>query len=160
MLKGNPESWQKLPGESAAQYEAFLYFLKMGADRSLRKAYQATGATWRWAERWKWVDRAEAFDSHIAAQSIEGIIEARVAANIRQAEIGVELQEFARQRLDQFREHGGKMTPYDAARIAQIGATMERLALGEPTRNVEETRKSLEAVAVQVEVHDSRKVSD
>ena len=155
-------SWERMKGEPTSDYEAFLHFLKQGPTRT----FEATKRTfkgrisWRTKNNWKWVERAEAFDDHMASKDLAAIMGDREEANQRQAEIGRQMQELAQERLAAFKEAGGRVSAIEAARIAEIGAKLERLALGEPTEEASRTRKTLEGFLLAIEVSDSRKVTD
>lgn len=64
--------WEMAVGETSKAYTAFQTYLELGADRSIRQAAIDAGhdySTYRdWARRWRWTQRAAAFDAHVAEQ--------------------------------------------------------------------------------------------
>jgi hypothetical protein len=71
--------WDRFPGETSRQFEAFKVYRDMGPSRSLDAACaQAAGrrrergkrvtGTWgKWSSTWSWPDRAKAYDIHLEA---------------------------------------------------------------------------------------------
>ena len=67
-------SWERLPNETPRAYHAFCIFRDLGPDRSQDKAYardcdergrkpaKAPGSWSKWSIKYKWVERAEAYD--------------------------------------------------------------------------------------------------
>jgi len=68
------ESWSRRDDESSRAYFCFLQYLNAGAERSVRATFrqvsgkpgatQAPGSWNTWVERYEWLDRAAAYDSH------------------------------------------------------------------------------------------------
>lgn len=60
------EAWERQPGETPQAFEAFQRYRDMGADRSVVKVAKAVGKSAslldRWRGRWRWNERARAFD--------------------------------------------------------------------------------------------------
>jgi hypothetical protein len=71
-----PQSWAKKKGESGEAYQSFLRFRDLGPDRTLSAVYQGctdgvpkhVSLLKRWSARWAWVERCEAWDSHLQAE--------------------------------------------------------------------------------------------
>ena len=71
------QAWGKLPNESGRAYAAFCGYRDLGAERSIDGAYRAhrgasatvraPGRWFQWSTRFAWVERAEAFDDHLAS---------------------------------------------------------------------------------------------
>jgi len=65
-------SWDKQPRESARAYEAARLYFEMRADRShaavAQKLRKNKSLIERWSSKWRWIDRALAFDAHLSAQ--------------------------------------------------------------------------------------------
>lgn len=70
--EGQP--WSKRPDESARQFQAFLCYLDLGADRSVEKVAQKTGYSQKQAERlssrYAWTFRADQWDAWQANQKV------------------------------------------------------------------------------------------
>jgi len=69
------ESWERLPGESAAAFAAFCSFRDFGADRNIRKAVDSAEKedctrvkryrVWRnWCTQFRWRERAADYDNY------------------------------------------------------------------------------------------------
>lgn len=62
--------WDQQQGESAQAHEAARLYFGLGADRSLevvaQKLTKSTTIIKRWSTRWTWVERARAYDQHLA----------------------------------------------------------------------------------------------
>ena len=63
------QPWERQPGETSRQYEAFCAYRNLGPRRSLVKAYSALNPGGRLPRKWhtwssglSWVQRAEAYD--------------------------------------------------------------------------------------------------
>lgn len=153
--------WARLPGEPAAAYDAFLDYLKQDpANRNFEAVFRHHKASWRTKERWQWAKRAEAFDGGLSERKLEALETQRAEAATRQATIGRDMQQLASDRLKAFAEHGGRISAMEAAKIAEIGARLERLALGEPTENVMQTKQTIEAFVLQVEQRPATDITD
>lgn len=66
------EPWEETPGESVEAHRAFLAYRDIEAGRTLEGARKALGKgagyrrlCERWSSRWRWVDRARAWDDHL-----------------------------------------------------------------------------------------------
>jgi hypothetical protein len=103
-----PPPWEQLDGESSAAYERFRRYRDAGPRRSVRVAGDvprgrpASGYVRRLAERWRWRERAHAWDLEVhrrrdrarldAAASVDDVqraVDAAFAALLSQA--GIEL---------------------------------------------------------------------
>ena len=85
------ESWERLPGESAAAFGAFCSFRDYGAERNIRKAVDSTEKdesvrvkryrVWRnWCSQFRWRERAADYDNYtekLKAAEIRKTIEAQ-----------------------------------------------------------------------------------
>lgn len=62
--------WNRQSGEGVKPFSAFKIYLDLGEDRSLEKVSQKSAKSIpllkRWSSRWEWVNRAAAYDTHIA----------------------------------------------------------------------------------------------
>jgi hypothetical protein len=60
----------RLPSESAKAYAALVVYAEMGAERSTAKVAQKLGKSIalmnRWSSQHRWVERARAYDAHLA----------------------------------------------------------------------------------------------
>ena len=87
-MSDKPQAWDQHPGETPKAYAAFLEYVSMGADRTVRESARrfhskskstgpqiTTVGLWlRWSAKHKWVSRGIARDEWIARTSDEQII--------------------------------------------------------------------------------------
>lgn len=61
--------WERQSGESAPAYAAAWAYFQMGSERSLsavaRNFHKSKTLLARWSVRWRWAERAEAYDRHL-----------------------------------------------------------------------------------------------
>jgi hypothetical protein len=84
-------AWDRQEGEPAAAYARFLRYRNLGPGRSVAAAYVAgtsrhkkacdgpPGSWGREAARWRWVERADAWDVHVGLDLGEHAIAAQLA---------------------------------------------------------------------------------
>ncbi len=79
--RAKKQPWDRLPGEPLASYARFVAYKSLGAGRSLLLAYQAIKGSQRqhppgcWTKdsvRYKWVDRARAWDLAVMSSVGQG----------------------------------------------------------------------------------------
>lgn len=132
---GDLNPWDIQPGESATAYEAFATYRDMGADRSVAKAGQKLGKATRtleaWTTRWRWVERAGAFDKHVAVIAAAQSVEDHVAIKARHAAAGIALQEWG---LAVIEATAGDAKPTDGIAAVVRGVAVERKARDIPDR--------------------------
>jgi hypothetical protein len=67
---GASPAWNRMPRETARAHEAAGLYFKMRANRSLAAVSKRLGKNVslmeRWSTRWDWVNRATAYDDHVA----------------------------------------------------------------------------------------------
>lgn len=147
--------WEPQKGETRQAYEAFTCYRDLGSERSLEAVGRELEKSWklcgRWSSRWKWIDRAAAYDAHMA--EIEQ--KAREKALTKKAEdwatkeleMAALLYDKAKSMLafplaKQVTKDGQTVVMpadwrmRDAASIAEAGVKMERLARGESTDRI------------------------
>lgn len=121
-----------------------LYF-QLGAERSLRRLHELTetlginisfGTLKRYSTRFGWQERAAELSATAADRQDELSLREVIEMNERQAQLGRTLQGAAASGLQALlRDHEriADVPPSGIARLAEIGARLERLALGEAT---------------------------
>lgn len=160
------EPWRRKPNEPLALYQAFLHYLKQGPSRSLRRTYEAHKVTWRQAKRWEWKNRAIAFDESIVGSEVDELERRRQAARDLQADVGREMLEIAREVLARYSarlrdDASFIIKPSDLPKFIETGAKLQRLAMGEPTESIHETKKSLEMFVMAIhEGKNPRRITD
>jgi hypothetical protein len=145
--------WERWPGESARAYTAFCLFRDLGPRRSLDAASRsyhhpgpearqlpsgrlprASGTIRRWAHRWRWLDRACAWDEETERiKQVEQLAAIQDMAQ-RHAKEALMMQNKAIERLRQLRPE--ELGVRDTLAFLVEAAKLERLARGEPTERV------------------------
>lgn len=81
-------AWERLPGESAKAFAAFMVYRDFGPGRDVNSAYRSTTQQqsncnkiaprhWRsWSTTFRWFDRAAAYDAHLDRQRVEAAAQA------------------------------------------------------------------------------------
>ena len=134
--------WLRHPDETAKAYAAFRYYRDLGAQRSLVKVGQKWGAIRTLIERWShehaWVIRARLWDEHQDRITVAVNTDAIQTMRLEQANCGRTIQVAALETLDirmkRWRDRGRvdepPVSPFEAARLIQIGSALERTARG------------------------------
>ncbi|HLN30708.1 MAG TPA: hypothetical protein VK395_23405 [Gemmataceae bacterium] len=139
-------SWDRLPDESAKAFAAFCVYRDFGPRRSLdeasrsyhgtqdserRSGARASGIIRRWAKRWHWRARAQAWDEEQEQVKASQRTAAVKEMNDRYAKEAQMLQTKAIERLRQLRPD--ELKPRDLLNYLIESAKLERSTLGEPT---------------------------
>ena len=137
------DSWDRQPGELNLWYARFERYRLAGPNRSLlgtlndervrRGKKKGRSLPQSWAtnvKRWRWQDRASAWDEYERRQARVRHAQAIEEANRRHIQHALALQNKASQRL-QAMEPGG-LSPMVVLRYIVEGAKLERAALGQP----------------------------
>lgn len=76
--------WERQEGETEPAFEAFRTFRDMGLARSIKGTYEALGKSKAlitdWASRWRWHERARAYDNYVDRRAIEAELVIREAS--------------------------------------------------------------------------------
>lgn len=134
------EPWNKMRGETARAYAAFLSYKALPArDRSLKKAVIAhyggfSASKLRQYQTWSalhmWVDRASQWDQYIETQSTVAKLEQIKQMQGQHLNIAQALVTMAVKRLKNMSDL--ELTPADMLRFLDDGIRIQRLSLGEP----------------------------
>lgn len=131
------ELWERQQAESSKAYAAFSLYLGMGKDRSLRKLLEDNRCSTklaqlgRWSSRWRWVERAQAYDDHLDRQERAKTEAYRRKMNERHRATAAAALGKVVEWLQNVQ--GTNLRPLEAARVMEVAAKLERLAVGEPT---------------------------
>ena len=87
----------------------------------------------RWRTAYGWVARAEAFDREKALLVEGNLIADAISDKVRQAKLGVSLQQLAAMGVRELMNKTGELTGTQVAGLAREGMNIERLASGEAT---------------------------
>jgi hypothetical protein len=134
------DQWERQPGEPSAQFGVFALFRDMGAERGIVRMRDQNGSKWklttlaRWAEKYRWVERAEAWDREVDRRKRQALLAEIEAQARRQVVIGQTLQDrglrFIEEQLDTPEKRKANLTPTSALRYIQEGVALERKGLG------------------------------
>jgi hypothetical protein len=132
----NEEPYTRRPGESRQAFAAARHYFELGRTRSTARCAQDFGKSKRlmdgWSAKWRWVDRAEAYDAYQDA--------------LFDREMAAERQDAARRhiRISQLAQSkvvegmrgldAARLSPADLTRLLDIATKVEREALGTPRR--------------------------
>ena len=134
-----PESdpWLQMPDEHPRAYFAFNVYLQLGTNRSIDKAYvEATGkqgfpasGKWKqWSGKWKWFQRAGAWDRHLAETARRAIIDtAEASAKSRIASLrgmmGIGMQVLSKADVSSLTPEEARILLPAAARIVELATS-------------------------------------
>lgn len=122
------KSWERQPKESVQAYEAFSLYLKMGAERSLRKVEQELNKSHaligRWSSTWSWQKRSRDHDAEL--QRTEFAEEQKNIKKMQQRQIqaAMLLQKKGVEALDKL--DVSKLSPQEILRFISEGAKLEK----------------------------------
>jgi hypothetical protein len=150
------EPWERQPGESVKAFAAFAFYRDLGpGERSTARVRQKYGKNKRLIDRWSsaydWVKRCAAWDSEVDRQAREAAKKEVLKARKNHARMGAEMVAKAARALMALSD--GDITAADITRMADIGAKLERLALGDIQ---EQDRQRLELERERLELERRR----
>lgn len=134
--------WDRRPNETIKAWTAFQLFRDMGAGRTVKAVGVEIGKSDRklyvnWVRKYDWILRAEAFDAHLEGVKLFAFEQEARLMGMRQARLGVRLQEVGGNRLEEFatrHELRETLTAQDTIRLIKEGVEVERTARGETKR--------------------------
>lgn len=135
------DEWDRLPAEPARAFAAFVIFRDQGTERgNVTSVREKAGGIYShksvlaWAERWRWVERALAYDRMIDRKRVAAHAAAVEEMARRQVEMGQTLQgtglAYVAETLDTKEKRAEHLTPTAALRFVKTGVEMERQGLG------------------------------
>jgi hypothetical protein len=138
------DAWERAKGESAKAYAAFCVYRDLGSERSLRKMANEgecganVGQLERWSSRWKWVNRAAAYDDELDRQTRRVNEKERKQMVIRHTRISMLAQDTITDQLEKLladvqADPKKRLMPTELARLMHEAVAIERLSRGEPT---------------------------
>ncbi|MEV4819305.1 hypothetical protein [Micromonospora tulbaghiae] len=127
-------AWDRQRCEPEKAYGYFALYRDLGRTRTVAKVAEQVNKSrdylHKLATRWKWVQRAAAWDREEDRLYAEGLAEQRRDMARRHARIASALQGKLVTRLQNL--DASKLTPGDIARWLEVATRVERLALGLP----------------------------
>lgn len=134
------DEWERQPGESPKAWQAFQVFRDMGEERGVYAVRNKAGFSTsyqqlqKWAERFRWIERAAAYDRMIDRKRQRAHIEEVEAMARRQVDIGRVLQErglaWVKEQLESAEQREKALTSSTALRFIDKGVDLEREGLG------------------------------
>lgn len=120
------QPWERLSGETSMAYAAFRQYRDLGPARRVDDmADTSRTSAQRWSRRWRWVERAQAWDAE--AHRLED------AARLEQIRtMDSNHQRAARALIAaglRALQNVGELTPHQAARFVDLGTRLERATL-------------------------------
>ena len=139
--------WTKLPNEPANSYARFNLYCMMpyehGVPRSYAKVAEIAGVTERavamMGSKYKWVERADAYDAHMRQMKQEQIEEQVLDAHKEATARWLATSQFVQGKLIDFLQQGmniDKLDVYSFARLWELAVKIEGQALGKPDVSV------------------------
>jgi hypothetical protein len=155
------ELWERQPGGSGKAFAGFLIYLNLGPARSINEASRihhehadqarqaeqaelgvkvppkrASGCVKQWAKKFQWATRAAAYDTDQARLLRQKQLAEIREMNDRQTNTGLLMQQGNLIKLNSI--DGESLSVREAVDMLIKGATLERLARGEPTEITEQ----------------------
>lgn len=138
--------WERLEGESVKAFEAFMIYLEMGEDRSLRAVGQRLGKSKtlidRWSSAYGWVERTAAYDLDIQRKAHANAVKKKRQMNDRHIRTALKMQETALAALAEMKP--GDIDAKNMVAIIRAATALEREARAEI---VEESNPNKDAEA-------------
>jgi hypothetical protein len=137
-----PRAWDRLPGEPARAYAAFTLWLSLGPERTLSAAAEAArkaSAEGRgrppraktlgnWARRWRWEERAAAWDAEQARRRLAIAAREIDEMHQRHLQFAAALQGRLARRISEL--DPSALSPADVVRWLEAAVRIEREARG------------------------------
>ena len=131
------EIWERQKNESSKAYAAFCVYRDLGPERSLDKALSEANKKptnrrhWsRWMEKYRWYERAQAYDDYIERKKRKEKEKAILEMADRHVKLSKAFQQRLAQRLQQI--DPSELSPSDMAKWLDVATKLERLSIGEP----------------------------
>lgn len=139
-----PKPWERQKGEEHEAFAAFCEYRDMGKDgarRSQHKVGEKLGKSdtliERWAKKYSWTARVNAWDDELDRQTREELIKG--IAGMRKNHVGIAQAMLAKALKALQRIPEDELTPQDVARMVDIASKLERISRGESTERTEGT---------------------
>ncbi|TDB79607.1 hypothetical protein [Micromonospora sp. KC721] len=154
--------WDRQTREPETAYGYFALYRDLGRTRTVAKVATEVNKSRDYlhnlATRWKWVQRAQAWDREEDRLYIEGLAEQRRDMARRHARIASALQSKLVTRLQNL--DASKLSPADIARWLEVTTRVERLALGLPDSTTAHTGPDGGPIRAEVEQMSEQQRAD
>lgn len=132
------EPWERQPGETEAMHARYLAYQNQGLRRAVRRVADDCGKSvaylQRVAWRYRWTERATAWDREQQRQFVESLTEERRTMVEDHLKLSKHMLEKVAERLDDL--DPAVLTAADLARWAEVLTKIRANVLGEPTHTV------------------------
>lgn len=130
-----PLSYEKQPGETTKQFEAFKLYRDFGLSRNLRKVCdeldKSLALIGRWSSANNWVERALDYDRDMDKQEVLENIKNRREMVKRHGQTSKLFQQKVLERIRSL--NPAELSPNDLSRWFETAVKIERLSMGEST---------------------------
>ena len=158
------DEWESQTGEPKKAWRAFVVFRDLGEERGVYAVRDHAGfptsykMLMQWADKYRWMERAAAYDRMIDRRRQRAHIEEVEAMARRQVHIGQTLQsrglEYVKEELDDPAKRAKNLNANTALRFIDTGVDLERKGLGM------DEKESAGDINVQVNVLDAQTQAD
>lgn len=143
------QPWDRQKGESARAFEAFLVYLQMGPERSVRAVAQKLSKSYtlagRWSSTYHWVERCRAWDNYLQREAKKAAVAEIRKMNQRHISMAQQIQDAVLQALIDL--GSDIVTPQNFAAVVKLSTDLERQSMeaeAKETISSEELRKQAE----------------
>jgi len=143
------QPWERQKGESARAFEAFLVYLQMGPERSIRavaqKCTKSVSLIRRWSSDNNWVERCRAWDNYLQREAKKAAVAEIRKMNQRHISMAQQIQDAVLQALIDL--GSDIVTPQNFAAVVKLSTDLERQSMeaeAKETISSEELREQAE----------------
>lgn len=133
-----PDPWDRLDAESDPAWAAFVAYRDMGLERSTAKVAKQLRKSEtlmnRWSRTHRWGLRSKAYDGQLDREHRAAMQVARIEAEKRNLTVARALMGKAVEGIRAM--DASKLKPLEVARMIEVGAKLEALALGTATDRI------------------------
>lgn len=153
------ELWERQPGETPKQWEAFALYRDMGAERSIQKVADALGKTKPnlgvWSRNNHWVERVTAWDAEVdrlnRLQQVKDIKKMRKNhATVASAMIVKAAQALNKIPIEEIRAS-------DVSKMVDVASKLERISRGDVGEVIENRDGGQSMNAVQIYIPENHR---
>ena len=168
-MEGQAKPWERQYNESHQAFEAFHEYCLLGSKRTQAKVAAKLGKSEhlmdRWSSKWKWRERARAYDNELVRLEIEEKRSEIAEMRKRQIDTGRFLQSKALDALmKRAKEKDGEGLKYEEIRdlmnLITKGAEMEEHARTEGLKALDYRTGPTEAAATEITPERRKEIED
>lgn len=152
--RSDTNPWERQEGESVKAFEAFMVYLKLGDDRSVRAVGQECAKSRSLISRWctahRWVERAAAYDADVQRKAHAAAVKKQRKMAERHISIALQLQEKALAALADMKP--GDIDPRVLVTMLREATKLERENRTEIVRESDPDKGSAESASTLADV--------